>query len=74
MNLSEQRIGALAVRHLAMIPAVVEFRNVPLQVLLAYMVERADKAALQQAETGLDRIRVVDTVNVLAGTMTCHAM
>jgi hypothetical protein len=42
--LAEKCVSALFVRALAMIPAVIELRHVPLQVLLAYVVESADKA------------------------------
>lgn len=47
MNLRQQRIRTLAVRHFAVVPAVIELRHVALQVLLANVMECADKTALQ---------------------------
>lgn len=54
--------------------AEVELRQIPVQVLLADVVERPDDAALQDAEVAFDGVAVDVAANVLIRAMVNHAV
>ena len=54
------------IRLLASVEPVLKLRQVPMQVLVRDAMEGAHDTALQERECGLNRIRVDDSIHVLA--------
>ena len=76
MDLLDKRHGALLIVHakrLAMVVAEVELVYIALQVLLAYALVNARKAALEDREVAFHGVRSHVAANVLIATM-CHGL
>lgn len=67
---SKSSDGALAIRHLALIPAKIELSEVERQMFFADVVECPDDAALQERKAALDGVRMDGEIVFLADVFT----